>query len=199
MPQTVQHPARVMDRDAFRAVLAAPIEAGFGPRYGALVGEHGLWREAMALSLDPEAHVAFRASAALEYAYFRDPAALALHRDEFLRLYLRLGNPSAWRHWSKILEHLLRTGRLTLTDAQAGRVAEATFALLIDPGVRVAVKVWAMEILYGLGGRLPWVDEQLGPTVRHLMADGSPGMRSHGAKLCAKLKKRAAGTGTRNA
>lgn len=59
---------------------------------------------------------------------------------------------------------------------------------MIDRSVPVAVKVWAMEILARLADKRPWIGEQLGDTIRHLMdCDGSPGLCSRGRKICRRL------------
>lgn len=190
MPKSASKPENDIRREFLRALLTRRLESGFAERYGKTVLAEGLYAEALALAFDPDPQVAFRASAALEFAYFADEERFGPYVPDFLSNYLGVNNPSAHRHYSKMLEHMLRTGRLKLTGEQAARVAEAAFDRLIDPRGRVAVQVWSMDILFLLSERLAWVEEQLEATVRHLMADGSPGIRVRGARLCARLKKR---------
>ena len=128
--------------------------------------------------------MAFRASAALEYAYFANPDGLRPYQEQFLANFLTAASTSAQRHYAKVLENLIRSGRITLSSAQMQQVAEAAFDRMIDPRARPAVKVWSMEILFLLAPALPWVDEQLEESERKLMDAGSP------ARLCRKIGKR---------
>ena len=152
----------------FRVLLAAPLQ----------------------LAHDPDPRVAFRASAALEYAYFANPDGLRPYQEQFLANFLTAASTSAQRHYAKVLENLIRSGRITLSSAQMQQVAEAAFDRMIDPRARPAVKVWSMEILFLLAPALPWVDEQLEESVRMLMDAGSPALDAHGARLCRKIGKR---------
>ena len=148
------------------------------------------FRAALQLAHDPDPRVAFRASAALEYAYFANPDGLRPYQEQFLANFLTAASTSAQRHYAKVLENLIRSGRITLSSAQMQQVAEAAFDRMIDPRARPAVKVWSMEILFLLAPALPWVDEQLEESVRMLMDAGSPALDAHGARLCRKIGKR---------
>ena len=136
-------------------------------------------RAALQLAHDPDPRVAFRASAALEYAYFANPDGLRPYQEQFLANFLTAASTSAQRHYAKVLENLIRSGRITLSSAQMQQVAEAAFDRMIDPRARPAVKVWSMEILFLLAPALPWVDEQLEESVRMLMDAGSPALDAH--------------------
>ena len=144
----------------FRVLLAAPLEKGFSGRLCEWVLGHDGWRAALQLAHDPDPRVAFRASAALEYAYFANPDGLRPYQEQFLANFLTAASTSAQRHYAKVLENLIRSGRITLSSAQMQQVAEAAFDRMIDPRARPAVKVWSMEILFLLAPALPWVDEQ---------------------------------------
>lgn len=174
----------------FRVLLAAPLEKGFSGRLCEWVLGHDGWRAALQLAHDPDPRVAFRASAALEYAYFANPDGLRPYQEQFLANFLTAASTSAQRHYAKVLENLIRSGRITLSSAQMQQVAEAAFDRMIDPRARPAVKVWSMEILFLLAPALPWVDEQLEESVRMLMDAGSPALDAHGARLCRKIGKR---------
>ena len=164
--------------------------AGFSGRLCEWVLGHDGWRAALQLAHDPDPRVAFRASAALEYAYFANPDGLRPYQEQFLANFLTAASTSAQRHYAKVLENLIRSGRITLSSAQMQQVAEAAFDRMIDPRARPAVKVWSMEILFLLAPALPWVDEQLEESVRMLMDAGSPALDAHGARLCRKIGKR---------
>ena len=112
------------------------------------------------------------------------------YQEQLLANFLTAASTSAQRHYAKVLENLIRSGRITLSSAQMQQVAEAAFDRMIDPRARPAVKVWSMEILFLLAPALPWVDEQLEESVRMLMDAGSPALDAHGARLCRKIGKR---------
>ena len=126
----------------FRVLLAAPLEKGFSGRLCEWVLGHDGWRAALQLAHDPDPRVAFRASAALEYAYFANPDGLRPYQEQFLANFLTAASTSAQRHYAKVLENLIRSGRITLSSAQMQQVAEAAFDRMIDPRARPAVKVW---------------------------------------------------------
>ena len=145
---------------------------------------------ALNLGLDRDPAVAFHASYALERAFFIAPEAFGRHIGHFVRNYLAIVNPSACRHYSKMMAWLLDRRRIELTDSQRQQVAEATFDRLIDPSVRPAVKVWSMEILDSLSAELPWVEEQLYDTICWLMRDDGPALRNRGTKICRRIRAR---------
>lgn len=192
MPNSSPIATTDLRREFLRELLVRRLEPQFSRRYGTVVLENGLYAEALALGFDSDPQVAFRSAAALEFAYFAQAERFVPHLPVFLSNYLNVTNPSAHRHYTKMMEHMLRTGRLSLSPDQARQVAETAFDRLIDPRTRVAVQVWSMEILDLLSLRLDWVEEHLEETVRHLMEGGSPGIQVRGARLCARIRKRRA-------
>ena len=82
----------------FRVLLAAPLEKGFSGRLCEWVLGHDGWRAALQLAHDPDPRVAFRASAALEYAYFANPDGLRPYQEQFLANFLTAASTSAQRH-----------------------------------------------------------------------------------------------------
>lgn len=175
--------------------LAKALGGEFGPamdeRFGSQVIRKGLWAEALALAFHPDPHVAFRASWALEWAYFHDRELFVPHIPDFIENYLRVRNPSAHRHYTKMLCDMMRRGVFDPDTSQAEQVAEKTFDLLISPGTKSAVRVWSAEILYELSSRLEWVGEHLEGILRHQMATmPTPAILSHYRKV---LKKMASG------
>ena len=172
-----------MTEKELAAELKGNFTKGFAGRYGKLIAENDLFGFALNLGLDRDPAVAFHASYALERAFFIAPEAFGRHIGHFVRNYLAIVNPSACRHYSKMMAWLLDRRRIELTDSQRQQVAEATFDRLIDPSVRPAVKVWSMEILDSLSAELPWVEEQLYDTICWLMRDDGPALRNRGTNL----------------
>lgn len=177
-----------MQREEFIDNLKADFEKGFSARYGPVVMEEDLYRTALELAREEDPRVVFRASYALEWAFFKDPGRFAPHIPLLIENYLTVCNRSAQRHYIKMLDYILRHDMIRLSPEQEEQLAERTFDLLIDPQTPVAIKVWAMEILYRFSGTLPWVGEHLYETITHLMASGTPGILSRGSKIRLRLR-----------
>ena len=166
-----------MTEKELAAELKGNFTKGFAGRYGKLIAENDLFGFALNLGLDRD-------------PFFIAPEAFGRHIGHFVRNYLAIVNPSACRHYSKMMAWLLDRRRIELTDSQRQQVAEATFDRLIDPSVRPAVKVWSMEILDSLSAELPWVEEQLYDTICWLMRDDGPALRNRGTKICRRIRAR---------
>ncbi len=172
--------------------LAAGLQGEFGPgmdeRFGSRISEEGLWPEALTLAFHKDGRVAFRASWALEWAYFNHKEAFVPYIPAFYENYLKIDNPSAHRHYTKMLCDMLRRGLFVPDAAQAGRIAEKTFDLLIGAETKSAVRVWAAEILYELSPRLDWVGEHLGEVLRQQMETiPTPAIVNHYGKLLSRM------------
>lgn len=177
-----------MTSEQLRKILSVRATSRFGERIGRLIAREGLLAETIDLGTDPDPRIAFRASYALEYAFAADPKRMEPHLSAFVDRYAEVSCHGAQRHFSKILALLLRQKSLRLDDRRLDRTIEVTFDRMIDRSVPVAVKVWAMEILARLADKRPWIGEQLGDTIRHLMdCGGSPGLCSRGRKICRRL------------
>ena len=122
-----------MTEKELAAELKGNFTKGFAGRYGRLIAEHDLFGDALSLGLDSDPSVAFHASYALERAFFIAPEAFERHIGHFVRNYLAIVNPSACRHYSKMMAWLLDRKRIELTDSQRRQIAETTFDRLIDP------------------------------------------------------------------
>jgi hypothetical protein len=64
---------------------------------------------------------------------------------------------------------------------------EQLFDWMIDPKVRIAVKVFAGSALFNLRARYPWLKEELAEQIRFLMRDGTAAIQSRGKKLLSQL------------
>lgn len=58
------------------------------------------------------------------------------------------------------------------------RIAETAAEWAVEPGSKVAVRVWAMEVLKACRGRIGWVDESWEDLVEAQAAGASPGIGS---------------------
>jgi hypothetical protein len=174
--------------------LSGPIPPGRLARaYGRDIVGNDLWEDAMRMAAaseptGPAARTAFHAGWALEHAYFSAPGDFTPFIGRFLEDFVAVRNPSVHRHYTKIMSDLLRRGAVRPNDVQAEAIVERCFDFLIDPDVRVGVKVWAMEALERLAPRVEWVGEHLCAVVGQLMADGTPAVVSRGRKLMRRLR-----------
>lgn len=100
----------------------------------------------------------FRGAYVLERIYFRDRSAFGPCAEDFCRsAFPACMDPSARRHFGKIMVDLLEHTRpdVQMLDRIAGTAAEWAS----DPSTKVAVRVWAMEVLKRCRGRVAWVEE----------------------------------------
>lgn len=164
----------------------------FGPemdvRYGSLIADKGLWTEALVLAFHADGRVAFRASWALEWAYFSHRESFAPYVAVFFENFLKADNPSVHRSYAKMLCDMLRRGIFVPDDGQAERIAEKSFDLLIGVDTKSAVRIWTAEILYELSLRLDWIGEHLEDVLRRQMESmPTPALLSHYPKLLRRM------------
>jgi hypothetical protein len=60
---------------------------------------------------------------------------------------------------------------------------------MINPKIKVAVKMFAGNALFNLKDRFPWVEEELAGQLEFLMRDGGAGMQAGGKKILKGMKK----------
>lgn len=144
---------------------------------GSLIAEEGLWTEAMDLAMSGDDKLAFRASWGLEWAYSTNTESFGGFIPRFVEDLLRTRNHSVNRVYSKMLCDMMRRGALRPDTAQAEKIAEKAFDLLISPDTPTAVRAWQVELLADLRGTLDWVEENLTAIVRDMSEkpDCSPG------------------------
>lgn len=171
--------------------LSGELGPGMAGRFGSLIQRHGLYGEAIALAGHPDDRVAFRASWALEWAYEADRERFRPLSGDILATFLSSRNGSVHRIYTKMICDMSRRGIIVFDDREAEKVAEKAFDLLIDPDTKVAVKVWAAEVLFDLSAWLGWVRDHLPDVVRHQMElSPTPAMLNHGNKLLRRIAAR---------
>ena len=74
-----------------------------------------------------------------------------------------------------------------LKETDLEPVAEQLFDWMIDPKVRIAVKVFAGDALFNMRERYPVIKEELAEQIRFLMRNGTAAIQSRGRKLLAQL------------
>lgn len=138
-----------------------------------------LFKHLMNLSSLPEkSSVPFRAAYALEKTYLQDPARFEPFIPRLYRDFCTITNPSAKRHYGKLTALALRSEKREPTAKQARLVAETAIERLVDDSLKIAVRVWSLDILECLKNRVPWIDEELPGIIDSLRCHPCPAMLS---------------------
>lgn len=168
-----------MTEQEFEKLLSARFEENISHSWGMLIQEQDLWSEAMNLAASsPKGQVPFRAAYALEKALLKNQACFEPYYSRFIDDFSEVMHPSVWRHYGKIMTILLKKKKLELTDTQAKKVAEAAVMRLVDQNIKIAVRVWSLDILNELRGRVGWIDKELPEIIENLKSDPMPAMIS---------------------
>ena len=121
--------------------------------------------------------VAFRGAYVLEKIYFAAPDAFMPFAGAFCdRDFPACTDRSAQRHFAKIMADLL--GRYAPEPGDLERIAETAAGWAVSPEAKVAVKVWAVEVLKRCRERVGWVAESWDDIVETVALDATPGIES---------------------
>lgn len=121
--------------------------------------------------------VLFRGAYVLEQIYFDAPEAFMPRAESFCRVdFAACANASAQRHFGKIMADLL--GRYAPEPGDLERIAETAAGWAVSPEAKVAVKVWAVEVLKRCRERVGWVAESWDDIVEAVALDATPGIES---------------------
>jgi hypothetical protein len=91
--------------------------------------------------------IAFRAAYLFETLYFRDKSNIQFFKDDFAQLLSEVTNESSKRHFGKILTDVLKNNLLFFSNEEYEILAETIAIWAVAPQTRVAVQIWAVEIL----------------------------------------------------
>jgi hypothetical protein len=147
-------------------------------------------RDLIDITFYPDKTIAFRASWILENILLDDPLRYESDLNYLISRFKDVKYPGPQRHYAKILMHLTDPGMLSaiktkLLVLDLEPAIEQCFDWMIDPKVKIAVKVFASEALFNLRHRYPWVAEELENQIKFLMRNGSAAIQSRGKKLLA--------------
>ena len=121
--------------------------------------------------------VLFRGAYVLERIYFDAPEAFMPRAESFCRVdFAACANASAQRHFGKIMADLL--GRYAPESGDLERIAETAAGWAVSPEAKVAVKIWAVEVLKRCRERVGWVAESWDDIVETVALDATPGIES---------------------
>jgi hypothetical protein len=154
--------------------------------------QHFSIRDLAEITFHQDKDIAFRAAWILENVFLNDPEAYEKELEYILLRIKEVTHKSCQRHYAKIVMHITAVNVSPfisdrLNSINLEQVVEQCFDWMIDPKVKIAVKVFSSEALFNLKDRYPWIKEELAGQLKFLMRNGSPGIQSRGIKLLAKL------------
>lgn len=119
--------------------------------------------------------VSFRSAYVLEKIYFAAPDAFMPFAGAFCdKDFPDCTDPSAQRHFAKIMADLL--GCYTPDSSSLDRIAETAAQWAVDSGSKVAVRIWAVEVLKHCRERVGWVAESWDDVIGTMGRDATPGI-----------------------
>ncbi|MGZ3767710.1 MAG: hypothetical protein ACXVA2_23805 [Mucilaginibacter sp.] len=145
------------------------------------------------ITFHSDKNIAFRAAWILENLLLEKPEQYIDHIDYLLSRIKDVDNPSCKRHYAKIVMHITSPKaplsiQQKLAEADIEPVVGQLFDWMIDPKVRVAIKVFAGDALFNMRHRYPWIAEELANQTRFLMRNGTAAMQTRGRKLLMALR-----------
>lgn len=125
------------------------------------------------ISFHRKKEVAFRAAWMLEHFMTHRPDLFVQYISQLLSLLGKQNNPSAMRHYAKIIALLTDRKANGIYKDKAATidfepVIEVMFTWLVDTEVLVATKVHCMQTLANLAPRYDWIKDELLETIDYL-------------------------------
>ena len=149
-------------------------------------------RDLIDITFNADKDIAFRAAWILENLFLQDPERYGVDLEYLLSRINEVKYDSCQRHYAKILMHItdkkvpaLIREKVELLEMEP--IVEQCFDWLIDPKIKIAVKVFASETLFNLRQRYPWIAEELANQLKFLMRNGTAAIQSRGRKLLSLL------------
>ena len=137
-----------------------------------------LWKlimesDTLGLSNDDLEKFEFRSAYILETVYCKNSTLFFPYMSQFFRLFPAITNGSMRRHFAKICFLAIKEGN---RPQNLEAIATTCADWIIDPKTRVAVKVWALDILAELAKTEQWIKELLPEVIASLSLNPSAGM-----------------------
>jgi hypothetical protein len=149
-------------------------------------------RDLIDITFHPDKNIAFRAAWILENLFLQKPESYLVDMGHLISRIPHVKNESCKRHYAKIAMHITNPKtplliREKLKEIDLEPIVDQLFDWMIDPKVRIAVKVFAAQALFNLRERYPLIKEELAEQIRFLMRDGTAAIQSRGRKLLSQL------------
>lgn len=163
-----------MDKEELIGRIDVPVKTHMVVDSTALIESYDLnVDDLIEISFHKKKEIAFRAAWMLEYMVKHKPLQFSAHIAAFILALPKQENPSAMRHFTKIMAlmtdrraDLLYTTALCTLDMIP--VIELLFTRLVDPNTLVASKVHCMQTLANLAPQHDWIREELEETIDYL-------------------------------
>lgn len=129
-----------------------------------------------AISREIRHKVQFRGAYVLEKIYFGYPDAFGPYTELFYEDFPNCADPSARRHFTKMMAHLLHSNLPSQEVLE--RIADAAAQWAIDPEAKVAVRIGAVEVLKCCRERIGWVAQTWPDLLAAMQQGATPGINS---------------------
>ncbi|WP_214070431.1 hypothetical protein [Mucilaginibacter sp. dw_454] len=132
--------------------------------------------------------IAFRAAWILENLFLQQPEVYASYLEYLFNALTDIKWPPVKRHYAKIVMHITSPKAPKIIKDQLKQihiepVIEQLFEWLIDPKIKIAVKVFSAEALFNLRNQHDLIKDELRNQIEFLMRDGSAAIQTRGKKL----------------
>jgi 8-oxo-dGTP diphosphatase len=151
---------------------------------GSAIDNPVVFSKLLEYSFSGDQKLAFRASWTLTKVCDKDPELIYSYIDDIIVRLETLENESAIRSFLRIIS-LSDPGRINIKSH--GILTDYCFGILKSGFTAVALKAYAMEILYKLALIYPELGSELEATISILQIDGSAGILSRGRQILKKL------------
>lgn len=141
------------------------------------------------LSLTDRQKAEFRAAYILETIYFKYPQSFAPYKKQVIDDFAVITSESAKRHYGKMVYHILNCDEIP-DENKCNDIARTCVLWVTEPKVRVAVVIWAIEILLLLCAKVEWVQEVVDELLDTLSRNPTPAMMVRLRRWRAKQKRR---------
>ncbi|GAB3926738.1 hypothetical protein [Mucilaginibacter myungsuensis] len=151
-------------------------------------------KELIDVTFHKDEGIGFRAVWVLENIFLDHPDAFLPHIPYFLDRFKDVTNPGCKRHYSKITMHLMEKQapdnvKQFVSTLELEPAIEKCFDWMIDPEVKVAVKVYAAEALFAMRKRYDWIADELKAQLQFMMREGGTFANTAGKRLLQALAK----------
>jgi hypothetical protein len=129
--------------------------------------------------------VEFRSAYILEYVYFKEPESIIPYLKRFFEMFPAVTNGSRRRHFAKIGFFVIKRG---YSPHNIEAIATACADWIIDLNTRVAVKIWALDILIEFTKTEKWIKDLLSEVIESLSKNPSAGMTVRLRRIKSSMK-----------
>jgi len=143
-----------------------------------------VFRKLLEYSFSEDSKLAFRASWTVSKVFDKNPGFVIPHIRMLADSLKKINNESVERSFLRIIS---MSDIKLLTEKQHGFLADYCFSALGSAGSAIAIKAYAMEILFRLSVIYPQLGNELAVSIRTVMEEGSAGIVARGNAILRKI------------